>query len=64
VSILNDRRDFVLFRGSFQVLRADLVGADPANRTTSGLWPSDHAGVLAKLELIPEDDNSEQEEDE
>ena len=27
-----------------------LIGLDPANRTASGLWPSDHAGLVAKLQ--------------
>jgi endonuclease/exonuclease/phosphatase family metal-dependent hydrolase len=50
-----DRRDYVLFgRGPFQVINAQLVGADPIT-TPSGLrWPSDHAGVVARLTLPPE----------
>ena len=48
-SILSDRRDFVLFRGAFEVLGVDVLGADPVNRSPSGLWPSDHAGVVATL---------------
>lgn len=31
--------------------RALLVGHEPACRTPSGLWPSDHAGVVAVLDL-------------
>jgi endonuclease/exonuclease/phosphatase family metal-dependent hydrolase len=55
-SVLSDRRDFVLFRrGPFQVIDAQVVGADPADRTPSGLWPSDHAGVVVELRLPPED---------
>lgn len=54
-SHLSDRRDFVLFRhGPFQATDAQVVGADPSDRTPSGLWPSDHAGVVAKLRLPPE----------
>ena len=31
--------------------RVELVGADPADRDpATGLWPSDHAGVLAEVE--------------
>lgn len=51
ISMLNTRIDFVLFRGAFAGLGADIVGDNPADRTPSGLWPSDHAGVAAKLEL-------------
>jgi len=29
--------------------RAVVVGADPGHRTSSGLWPSDHAGVAVTL---------------
>jgi endonuclease/exonuclease/phosphatase family metal-dependent hydrolase len=46
---LTDRIDFVLFRGAFQVLAADVVGADASARTPGGRWPSDHAGVVATL---------------
>jgi endonuclease/exonuclease/phosphatase family metal-dependent hydrolase len=54
-SKLTDRRDYVLFsRGPFQVVGAQVVGADPI-MTPSGLrWPSDHAGVVAKLRFPPE----------
>jgi endonuclease/exonuclease/phosphatase family metal-dependent hydrolase len=45
-----DRRiDYVFYRGDFQVLGADVVGDDPADRTPSGLWPSDHAFVVTTL---------------
>ncbi|MFP5220187.1 MAG: endonuclease/exonuclease/phosphatase family protein [Actinomycetes bacterium] len=47
------RIDLVLTRGlDGSVVPADqpvIVGADPANRTASGLWPSDHAGVVVRL---------------
>jgi hypothetical protein len=33
------------------VVKGWIVGTDPANRTPSGLWPSDHAGVVMKLRL-------------
>ena len=52
-SHLSDRTDFVLFgNGSFQTTEVKVVGASPADRTPSGLWPSDHAGVVAKLRLL------------
>jgi endonuclease/exonuclease/phosphatase family metal-dependent hydrolase len=50
-SMLSSRIDFILFRGDFTVRSVDVVGEDPANRTPSGLWPSDHAGVVATLRL-------------
>ncbi|MER6315286.1 endonuclease/exonuclease/phosphatase family protein [Streptomyces sp. NPDC001581] len=48
---LTQRIDYVLFRGRINALTADLVGATPADRTPSGLWPSDHAGVTSALRL-------------
>jgi endonuclease/exonuclease/phosphatase family metal-dependent hydrolase len=30
-------------------VRASVLGADPEDKTPSGLWPSDHAGVFARL---------------
>lgn len=45
------RIDLVLFREAFGVIEADVVGEEPADRTPSGLWQSDHAGVVATLEL-------------
>jgi endonuclease/exonuclease/phosphatase family metal-dependent hydrolase len=45
------RIDFVLMRGRVRSLHADVVGDEPWNRTASGLWPSDHAGVVATLHV-------------
>jgi endonuclease/exonuclease/phosphatase family metal-dependent hydrolase len=53
-STLTERIDLVLTRGDISVEEAARVGADPADRLPSGLWPSDHAGVVVSLEL--EDD--------
>jgi hypothetical protein len=45
----------VLFRNTLSVtpnlcgLDADVVGDELGDRTPSGLWPSDHAGVVATL---------------
>jgi endonuclease/exonuclease/phosphatase family metal-dependent hydrolase len=50
-STLDERIDFVLFRGPFTVADADLVGDALADRTGSGLWPSDHAGLVATLQF-------------
>jgi Endonuclease/Exonuclease/phosphatase family len=50
-SILAERDDLVLTRGPFHVANASIVGDQPADRLPSGLWPSDHAGVVVTLEL-------------
>ena len=47
---LGKRIDLVLSRG-FAGGTVDVVGEDPADRTANGLWPSDHAGVVATLQL-------------
>jgi endonuclease/exonuclease/phosphatase family metal-dependent hydrolase len=46
---LNRRIDLILTRGAITPISAKLVGAEPSVRTASGVWPTDHAGVLAKL---------------
>jgi endonuclease/exonuclease/phosphatase family metal-dependent hydrolase len=46
---LNQRIDLVLFRGGVSVVDTHLIGAQSSDRTPSGLWPSDHAGVVATL---------------
>jgi endonuclease/exonuclease/phosphatase family metal-dependent hydrolase len=48
---LNQRIDLVLTRGGLRALSVDVLGASLSDRTTSGLWPSDHAGVAAELGL-------------
>jgi endonuclease/exonuclease/phosphatase family metal-dependent hydrolase len=48
---LTKRFDLVLTRGGFETVSADVVGEELADRTPSGLWPSDHAGVVATLRL-------------
>jgi endonuclease/exonuclease/phosphatase family metal-dependent hydrolase len=51
ISSLDERLDLVLFRGDFKVKDIELVGDSQNDRTLSGLWPSDHAGVVATLKL-------------
>ena len=51
VSLLSRRIDLVLFRGDFGVVGVDAVGDNAADRTPSGLWPSDHGGVVATLQI-------------
>ena len=52
-STINRRIDLIFARDAddFTVLKADVVGESLADRTPSGLWPSDHAGVVASLRL-------------
>jgi endonuclease/exonuclease/phosphatase family metal-dependent hydrolase len=44
------RIDYVLLRNGFRAVAAGIVGQNPSDRM-SGLWPSDHAGVWARLRL-------------
>lgn len=44
------RIDYVLLKNGFRAVAAGIVGEAPADRI-SGLWPSDHAGVWARLRL-------------
>jgi endonuclease/exonuclease/phosphatase family metal-dependent hydrolase len=52
-SLLDERIDFVFHRGGLRTLSIEVVGDELADRTASGRWPSDHAGVLATLRLVP-----------
>lgn len=45
------RIDHILTKPKLKVLKAQVVGNDPKNRSSKGLWPSDHGGVVAKLKL-------------
>jgi hypothetical protein len=56
----DQRIDFVLLRTAQESgdaghhrgwFRADIVGTKEADRTPSGLWPSDHAGIVASIRL-------------
>ena len=46
---LAQRLDLVLFRNKLCALDTYVVGDELGDRTPSGLWPSDHAGVVATL---------------
>ena len=50
-SQLDQRIDYVMVRGAVRALAARLVGNTSESLTPSGLWPSDHAGVVAKVRL-------------
>jgi len=52
-SMLDERIDLIWTRGPIAASAAQRLGADPADRTASGLWPSDHAGVYVQLEVAP-----------
>ena len=47
--VLSSRIDLVLVRNAVEVISAEVIGVDPELRTDSGLWPSDHAGVVASV---------------
>ena len=44
------RIDYVLLKNGFRAVAAGIVGQRPSDRI-NGLWPSDHAGVWARLRL-------------
>lgn len=47
---LDQRIDYVLVSEGIEATQAELVGAEPGD-VVSGLWPSDHAGVVVELRL-------------
>ena len=54
-SLLSNRGDLILTTGGFGTLGDSLVGNDLSDVTSNGLWPSDHAGVVAILDVaVPE----------
>ncbi|MCE9670061.1 endonuclease/exonuclease/phosphatase family protein [Myxococcus stipitatus] len=47
-----ERIDLVLYTGDgIKPVSAEIVGNDAAKRTPSGLWPSDHAGLVVTFRL-------------
>ncbi len=50
-SRLTERIDYVWVRG-LDVVSSHRIGAEPGDKTPEGRWPSDHAGVVAELELV------------
>jgi endonuclease/exonuclease/phosphatase family metal-dependent hydrolase len=48
-SNLKFRVDLIMFSGAFEVEDINLIGNKETDRTPSGLWPSDHAGLVATL---------------
>jgi endonuclease/exonuclease/phosphatase family metal-dependent hydrolase len=51
---LFQRVDLFFVRGDLEAGGISRVGADPGDRTLSGLWPSDHAGLAATVLLKTE----------
>ena len=49
--VLTKRSDYIMVRGRFRVQEAALVGEQVGDQTPTGLWPSDHAGVVARTQL-------------
>jgi len=52
VSSLSQRIDLVLLRGAVTAVDAEVYGDRLQDRTPSGLWPSDHVGVVARFLLV------------
>lgn len=50
-SQLTQRIDLILVHGPITAQNVALFGADAPSKTSTGLWPSDHAGVAAQLEI-------------
>lgn len=48
-SQLDNRIDIIFYRGDADATSAVVVGDDEADITPSGVWPSDHAGVVATI---------------
>jgi hypothetical protein len=43
--------DHVLTKPGLRKVKATVTGDDASQRTASGLWPSDHGGVVSTLRL-------------
>lgn len=50
-AVLDHTVDHVLSRPGLRKIRAFVTGDDAGERTASGLWPSDHGGVVSSLRL-------------
>ncbi len=54
-SLLSRRIDLLLYRGApIRPVATTVLGDETDDKTPSGLWPADHAGVLGILQLIAE----------
>jgi endonuclease/exonuclease/phosphatase family metal-dependent hydrolase len=52
--VMTMRGDYVMARGRFGAQASVLVGEEQADRTETGLWPSNHCGVVSRLRLADE----------
>jgi hypothetical protein len=50
-SSLDRRLDLILTRGALTPIDARVVAENPQVRTPSGVWPTDHAGVVARFRI-------------
>jgi endonuclease/exonuclease/phosphatase family metal-dependent hydrolase len=50
---LTSRIDLIVIDDDITAKDAEVIGEEVADMTTSGLWPSDHAGVVATLVVEP-----------
>jgi endonuclease/exonuclease/phosphatase family metal-dependent hydrolase len=50
-SVLEHRVDHVMTLGALTPVQSRIVGIAPGDRTPSGMWPSDHAGLVASITL-------------
>jgi endonuclease/exonuclease/phosphatase family metal-dependent hydrolase len=50
---LSSRIDLVVIGEHVEARDAEVIGEEPSDLTPSGLWPSDHAGVVAELVVGP-----------
>ncbi len=55
VSMLRERIDLMLVRGAVRAKKIRRVGATESSLTPSGLWPSDHAGLVAEFKVRRDD---------
>jgi len=50
-AIFDHTVDHVLTKPGLKLRSAEVTGDDASERTSSGLWPSDHGGVISRLKL-------------
>ena len=59
VSQLYQRIDLILTLGNAEARKIALFNDEPSSRTPEGLWPSDHAGVDARVAIEGDDDDDD-----